>query len=250
LDILHHIHLLQLNGALHTAPLGEDFSGHVLDLGAGTGIWAMDMGDSYPSATIRGVDLSPTQSGWVPPNVYFEIDDVEEPWTYSRKFDYIHSKIMAGSIRNWPYLVQQCFDNLNPGGWVEFADWDYTPFLPDGTADTRDNWVVRWHKLMMDTCLEKTGATARPGPHIKKWVSDAGFEDVKEIVFQVPIGSWPKDPKLKEVGRYYKSSLDEGIEGISLRIFTQLAGMSVEETCVTNAMFRKAMKEINFYHLL
>lgn len=39
LDILHHIHLLQLDGALHKAPLGKDFSGEVLELGAGTGIW-------------------------------------------------------------------------------------------------------------------------------------------------------------------------------------------------------------------
>ena len=210
----------------------------------------MDMGDAYPSATIRGVDLSPTQSDWVPPNVYFEIDDAEEEWTYSQPFDYIHSKIMAGSIRDWPAYVKQIFDNLKPGGLVEFADWDYTPFMPDGNPDTRENAVVQWHRLMMDTCLEKTGATTKPGPSIKQWVIDAGFTDVEEVVHKVPIGGWAKDPKLKEIGRYYKFSLDEGIEGISLALFTRLAGMSVQQAMVTNSMFRQAMKEIPFYHLL
>jgi len=232
------------------APLPKDFSGSVLDIGCGTGIWCMDMGDAYPSATIRGVDLSPTQSDWVPPNVFFEIDDVEEEWTYSKPFDYVHSKIMAGSIRDWPKFVGQCFENLREGGWVEFADWDYTPFLPDGTPDTRNNAVVTWHKLMMDTVLEKAGATAKPGPDIKQWVLDAGFVDVKEVVFRVPIGGWAKDPKLKETGRYYGLSLEEGVEGISLAIFTRLARMSYQQAMLECSTFRQAMKEIRFYHKL
>ena len=48
----------------------------ILDVGCGTGIWAVDTGDKYQSATIVGVDESPIQPHWVPPNVQFEIDDV------------------------------------------------------------------------------------------------------------------------------------------------------------------------------
>ena len=45
----------------------------------------------------------------MPPNVKFEIDDVESDWTYSSPFDYIHCRYMATSIANWPVLIQQCF---------------------------------------------------------------------------------------------------------------------------------------------
>lgn len=38
---------------------GEPF--RVLDLGTGTGIWAIDFGDMYPSAEVLGIDISPIQ---------------------------------------------------------------------------------------------------------------------------------------------------------------------------------------------
>lgn len=43
LDIHHHLAVLGLGGRLHMAPIGKD-PGGILDLGTGTGIWAIDMG--------------------------------------------------------------------------------------------------------------------------------------------------------------------------------------------------------------
>lgn len=34
---------------------------HVLDVGTGTGIWAMDVADSHPGTHVTGIDLSPVQ---------------------------------------------------------------------------------------------------------------------------------------------------------------------------------------------
>lgn len=39
----------------------------------------------------------------------FEVDDVESEWQYSRPFDYVHSRYMAGSIADWPRLMSQCY---------------------------------------------------------------------------------------------------------------------------------------------
>lgn len=44
----------------------------------------------------------------VPPNVRFEVDDVEADWTYHQKFDYIHCRFMGIAIKDWPKLVRQC----------------------------------------------------------------------------------------------------------------------------------------------
>ena len=38
------------------------------------------MADKYPSAEVLGIDLSPTQSPWQPPNCRFVIDDIEADW--------------------------------------------------------------------------------------------------------------------------------------------------------------------------
>lgn len=52
-----------MGNRLFLAPIGEE-PGKILDVGTGTGIWAIEMGDDYPSAEILGTDLSPTQPSW------------------------------------------------------------------------------------------------------------------------------------------------------------------------------------------
>jgi hypothetical protein len=59
---------------------------------------------------ILGNDLSPIQPQFVPPNVRFEVDDVEQPWIFNTKFDYIHCRYMAGSIADWPGLVARAYE--------------------------------------------------------------------------------------------------------------------------------------------
>jgi len=46
----------------------------------------------------------------VPPNVRFEIDDLEEPWTFRGNFDYIHSRIMTLAFTDWRAYLQKCFE--------------------------------------------------------------------------------------------------------------------------------------------
>ncbi len=83
----------------------------ILDLGTGTGEWAIEMGDRFPEAQVTGVDLSPIQPTLVPPNVRFEIDDVEDVWTWPPDhFDLIFSSLMlSGSVSNFPNYFRQAF---------------------------------------------------------------------------------------------------------------------------------------------
>lgn len=71
----------------------------------------MDLvGDKYPSAMIQGVDLSPIQPPFVPPNVKFVIDDIEDDWLYPPDyFDYIHCRHVTQTIKNRPRLMNHAF---------------------------------------------------------------------------------------------------------------------------------------------
>src|SRR5947209_1091117 len=70
LDFEHHVFCLVLDGELFRAPITKNPQ-RVLDMGTGTGFWAMEFADQFPSAVVLGNDLSPIQPSWVPPNCSF-----------------------------------------------------------------------------------------------------------------------------------------------------------------------------------
>ena len=50
LDMHHHLATIMLRGRLHVVPLEENMPVRVLDVGTGTGIWAVEMGQFDISA--------------------------------------------------------------------------------------------------------------------------------------------------------------------------------------------------------
>ncbi|KAE9570776.1 hypothetical protein CGMCC3_g13228 [Colletotrichum fructicola] len=82
LDLQHNLYLLTLDYKLGLAPPNEKDSGvkRALDIGTGTGLWAIEFADEHPEAEVLGVDLTPVQNRFVPPNVKFEVDDIEQSW--------------------------------------------------------------------------------------------------------------------------------------------------------------------------
>jgi hypothetical protein len=60
---------------------------------------------------------------------------------------------------------------------------------------------------------------------------------------QVPIGPWPKDRRLKEIGLYYQAQCLEAVESISMALFTRVLGYSYEQTQLVMIGPRKDMKD-------
>ncbi|KAK3946574.1 hypothetical protein QBC32DRAFT_249067, partial [Pseudoneurospora amorphoporcata] len=77
MDIFHHAMTLILNDRLYTAPLSKDIK-NAIDIGTGTGLWAVDFADEFPTCNVIGTDISAIQPSWVPPNLQFDIDDASK----------------------------------------------------------------------------------------------------------------------------------------------------------------------------
>ena len=59
MDIHYHSLRLAFDNRHFISPIENPRS--ILDVGTGTGIWAMDVADDYPGAAVIGIDLSPIQ---------------------------------------------------------------------------------------------------------------------------------------------------------------------------------------------
>ncbi|KAI8649945.1 hypothetical protein NCS56_01445800 [Fusarium sp. Ph1] len=228
LDQQHHLALLTLNGQLFISPVGKDKKmKRVLDVGCGTGIWSMDFADEHPEAEVLGVDLSPIQPTFVPPNVSFFVDDVEEEWAYTSLFDFIYLRAMTGSIRNWPKFFTQAYHNLSPGGFIELMDPIY-PVISDDETVSKDTAVYKWSSLMNEAAT-KIGSGLDSGLRYKDQLIEAGFVNVVETPYKWPMNTWPKDKKTKELGAWGNVNLVGGAQGLSLALFTKVLGWSPEE---------------------
>jgi len=228
LDLQHHLFTLTLDGKLHACPAGEGKPlRRVLDAGTGTGIWALDIADEHPETHVIGVDLSPIQPKFSPPNVSFYVDDLEEPWTYTDKFDLIYGRMLVGSLANWPKFMENAFENLNPGGWVELADIHVKATCDDGTLP-KDSALYKWSELFNDAAAAY-GRPADCAKLYKEQMEAAGFVNVTQRVYKWPMNTWPRDKKYKELGMWAEQNLLNGLYAFSAALFTRALGWSPEE---------------------
>ncbi|KAL2669890.1 hypothetical protein Neosp_015187 [[Neocosmospora] mangrovei] len=239
--------LLVLDNKLFLAPLKNDIQ-KVLDVGTGTGIWAIDFADEFPSATVIGTDLSPIQPSWIPPNLTFEIEDCNLTWTFEPdSFDYVHLRYLFGSITDWNALFSNAYRVCKPGGWVEsyeptvVAESDDDTIPPGSAHSEWGKFFIEGAKKMGRSCTVVEDDVQR------KSMEAAGFVDIQYVDKKVPIGGWPRDPKQKEIGQYLQASLEQDLEGYVLYMASQLLGWTKEEVSVYCAQFRREIRSGRYH---
>lgn len=242
MDLNHHTMTLACDGKLFLSPLDKGKVKKAIDIGTGTGIWAIDFADEFSGAEVVGTDISPIQPGWVPPNLKFEIEDCTRPWTFAPgSFDYIHMRWLIGSIPDWSALFAEAYKACQPGGWVESLEPESGFRSDDGTVKD-DTAVGQWGKFFNEG-QKKTGRTfsvVRDDVQ-RKCMEEAGFVDIEEFEFKLPVGGWPKDPKMKELGQYAHLVLEADTEGYVLFIANTI-GWTREEIQVYIAHLRREVR--------
>ncbi|KAL1955648.1 hypothetical protein VTO42DRAFT_8381 [Malbranchea cinnamomea] len=228
MELQHRIYRRLLDGRLYLAPLTSSPS-RVLDLGTGTGCWAVDFADQHPSSQVFGNDLSPIQRTWMPPNCTFDVDDFESEWPYdqSRRFDYIHARDIAGSVGDYDKLFERAYQNLNPGGYLELQDFEIDIFSDDESRE-RAVTAVQWQRILAYSS-EKFGKPLMVAKEWKEKMIRAGFTDVVVEIFKIPLAPWAKDPSLRELGSMQARHMDEVLESYSRALFTRIMEWSTEE---------------------
>jgi hypothetical protein len=73
----------------------------------------VEVADQEPSAEVLGIDLSPIQPRWLPPNCRFLIDDAEDEWLNGDNYDMVHMRTMTSVLKNVPKAMQNSFQYVN-----------------------------------------------------------------------------------------------------------------------------------------
>jgi len=246
-DMKHHEWMVITECRLHLAPIGPNPQ-RILDVGTGTGIWAMQVAECYPGAEVIGTDISPVQPKWVPPNLTFEIDDLEAEWLYRPgSFDLINVRFMFLAVKDFPALLAQAYRSLKPGGYVELSELATLP-EPTNPDYQRPVHLYRWLEALTEAS-RRMGFSMRVAPTFKELVINAGFEDVVETKFEVPWGTWPESERQKTAGFWHLEQLKQGLQGIVMGLFTRSLGWSSQQVEIFLVDLRKELDDKN-YHLL
>ncbi|KAI1770814.1 S-adenosyl-L-methionine-dependent methyltransferase [Hypoxylon cercidicola] len=244
-DITHHYLTIMLDDKLFLPPVKDDVE-KILDVGTGTGIWAIDVGDQFPNAEVTGTDLSPTQPVWVPPNVRFEIDDCTKEWTWaSDNFDFIHMRYLFGAVSDWNAFIAQAFRCCKPGGWVQSCECDVIMGSDDDTIKEDSILTTFWNPLWRELS-KKLGISfmvIQEGLQNKGFEA-AGFVDIHEANYKIPIGGWAQDPKLAEIGEYTVLAMINDLDGYTMVPWNIVHGEDTPGYRETLAFLRRELRTL------
>ena len=114
--------------------------------------------------------------------------------------------------------------------------------MSDDGSLREDSVLTYWSRLI----TEASAAYNRPIPYhteFLKMFQQAGFVDIKQITLKSPTNPWPKDKRLKEVGKFQLLAHIEGLEGISMGLLTRTRQWKADEVSVLMAKLRPELKD-------
>lgn len=108
----------------------------LVDLGCGSGLWAIEVANQYDKTYVCGLDISPVQPTLRPDNLDFIITDVTKPLNFDDgsvdlvQSRYPHSQVtdarllLSGITRDqWPGYIDEIFRICKPGnGWAQIIE--------------------------------------------------------------------------------------------------------------------------------
>ena len=222
-SIMHQTYLSALSGYLTFHRVRPDID-RILDIGSGSGDWAIAMAERYPSCEIIATDIWPFQPAGIPPNLMYEIDDARLEWDFLEKFNYIHVRGLAGAFEDWSIIYKQINDVCSDDGVVEITDLSFVRYKvakPDSALQRYNDVLVEAARLAkMSLSLE----------HLQEQnIQAAGFRVFRRVSIEIPIGQGQSNPQKESLGKLALVTVLEGLEAQSLRLLTTHLGWTVEQ---------------------
>jgi ubiquinone/menaquinone biosynthesis C-methylase UbiE len=187
LDFQHYLYRAALKSN-YAAPIGSPQS--ILDVGTGSGRWAIEIAEQFPLASVIALDLvDPAEIGSrshlperFPSNYAFVQGDILRGLPFAEQsFDFVHQRLLYAAIpqARWQWVVYELSRVTRPGGWVELVEGG--TLRGDGpNGQAVNGWAVQMCDLR--------GINVRIGPQLDHYLREAQLEDVQLREIVLPVG--------------------------------------------------------------
>ncbi len=190
LDFQHYLFRFALKGN-YAAPV--DSPANILDVGTGTGRWAMEMAALFPTANVIGLDVVPPPADDTaslghgldrrPDNYLYVQGNVLDGLPFpDATFDFTHQRLLVAALpeNRWQGTVAELLRVTRPGGWVELLEAIPTQGGPGMNA------LYEW---LVGVGLRR-GVNTLITPNIATFLRNAGAVNVVEHNLPMALGAW------------------------------------------------------------
>jgi ubiquinone/menaquinone biosynthesis C-methylase UbiE len=166
----------------------------VLDVGCGSGRWAMEVASVFPAARVIGMDLiAPAVDDAQllgngldrrPANYSFVAGNVLEGLPFpDASFDFVHQRLLITAIPRdrWPAVISELVRITRPGGWVELAECGVAEDGGPGYTGLWNSWIQMCAKRGVDFAM---------GHSIGDLLRTGGLGHVSQHALRFPMGTW------------------------------------------------------------
>lgn len=137
---------------------------------------------------------------------------------------------------------------MEPGGWIEQVEFDIR-IRSDDNSIPEDSEIAQWGETFIG-CAERANCSLTVQETMRSSIEKAGFIDVHEVVYKIPIGPWARDKVLKEIGQLNYLHWSTGLEGYSMWLLTKFGlptPWSSEQVRVYLAQVRRELKNPHYH---
>lgn len=149
------------------------------------------------------------------------------------------------AIRDWPRLIDQAFNHLRPGGYLQLSG-SVPDFRSDDGTLPADSAYIEMGQIYFDMS-ERVNLSGWEPTRWKEHLEKAGFEDVHERLLKIPTNPWPKDATLKKIGLFELHHFRETIGNVFARGYEQILGGDPTYFQVLLARARKEVSNPNMH---
>ncbi|KAF7352026.1 S-adenosyl-L-methionine-dependent methyltransferase [Mycena venus] len=202
LDELHVAVKRYFNGELSLAPITDVPPRKILDLGCGSGAWAIDAATQFPEAEVIALDISPLPNRRIPANISFKLADLTQELDFEKgTFDIVHARFVIFHVSDGERAVKRAAELVKPGGFLILEDMDLMSVIRTG------GYAVKQHVLKMFELLRSRGVDPEIGRKFAGILSSTGnFVDVHIHSITVPFSGVGPDDTTNELGRAFKKT--------------------------------------------